>query len=188
MERRLLLLGRDAHQPRHRQVERAAAGDERVGVRRQDARLLRLLAGVDLHEELGADPLLLGEAGERLGQPLAVHGVDGVEERRRGAGLVGLQRAHEVQLDALVVLAQGLPAALRLLHAVLAEEAVARVEHGAHARLGLELGDCDQAHGARRAPGAAFGGAQAVADGSEPGLGIGGGHGLPLSRTRRAKL
>ena len=86
-----------------------------------------------------------------------------------------------MQLDALVLLAQRLPAALRLLHAVLAEEAVARVEHGAHARLGLELGDGDQAHGARLAPRAALGGAQAVADGAEAGLGVGigggGGHG-----------
>src|ERR1700733_6015518 len=52
-----LVRRRDAHQPLERQPElRAAARDERVGLAGGDARLLRLLASVDLDVEARTAP------------------------------------------------------------------------------------------------------------------------------------
>ena len=67
--------------------------------------------------------------------------------------LVGLQRPDQVQLDAGVALAQRRPLGLRLLHAVLAEPAVAGIEHRRDV-LGAEgLGDGDQMNRGRIALG-----------------------------------
>ena len=94
-----LVRRRHAHQPLERQAEfGAAGGDEGVGVGRDDAGLLRLLAGVDLDIEPRA-------RGRRAGSPrpglAASFGrsrrLDHVEEAHGLARLVGLQRADQAQ-------------------------------------------------------------------------------------------
>src|SRR5229473_8127748 len=69
VERRFLVLRRDAHQPDDRQVQPVAAlADESVGGSWQYPRLLRLLAGIDLDERGQAPPGLIHLAGQRLGE------------------------------------------------------------------------------------------------------------------------
>jgi hypothetical protein len=110
------------------------------------AGLLRFLPGVDLDEDLGAFPPLLRQPRERLGEFRAVHRVDGVEHLDRGAGLVGLKRADQVQLDPVVTGLELGPAALRLLHAILAEDAVPFAQDGLDPVGWLHLGHRDQRH------------------------------------------
>ena len=93
-----------------------------------DAGLLRLLAGVDLHEEpraLAHARHFLGERARELGP---VDGLDHVEQVDRLAHLVRLQRTDQVELDAGMARFQRRPFACRLLHAVLAEAALARAD------------------------------------------------------------
>ena len=157
MQRRLLVDRRDAHQPDHRQlVHVAAGGDEGVEIGRQDARLLRLLAGVDLDEAgrplAGALHLL----GEGRGQPLAVDRLDDVEQGHGVARLVGLQRPDQVQLEIGIFRLERGEFLLGLLHAVLAEHALADLEQLAHALGAVGLGDGDQGDVGRRSRPAAF--------------------------------
>ena len=145
MQRRLLVDRRDAHQPDDRQlVDVAAGGDEGVEIGRQDARLLRLLAGIDLDEAGGplAGPFHL--LGERAGQALAVDRLDDVEQGHGIARLVGLQRTDQVQLEVGIFGLERGKLLLRLLHAVLAEHALAGVEQLADAIGAMGLGDGDQ--------------------------------------------
>ena len=100
VQRRLLVDRRDAHQPDDRQlVDVAAGGDEGIDVVRQDAGLLRLLAGVDLDVAVGPPAGAFHFLGERRGQPLAVDRLDDVEQGHGIARLVGLQRTDQVQLE-----------------------------------------------------------------------------------------
>ncbi len=135
---------------------------------RHDAGLLRLLAGVDLDEELQAPPLLRHLLGDGLGDLRPVDGVDGIEQRHRLPGLVGLQRPDQVQLDVGVALAQGRPLGLGLLHAVLAEQAVAGVEHRRDVLGPERLGDGDQIDRRRLAPGRARSRGDARRDARKP--------------------
>ena len=127
----LLVERRNAHQAGDVELQLLAAqAQEAAGLPGHDAGLLRLLAGVDLDEQLQALALLGHLLGDGLGDLGPVDGVDGVEQRDRLLGLVGLQRADQVQLDAGIALAQRRPLGLGLLHAVLAEDAMAGVEDG----------------------------------------------------------
>ena len=99
----------------------ATQRDERFGLARQHAGLLRLLAGVDLHEQtraLASARHFLGESAREL---WPVDGLDHVEQGDRLAHLVRLQRTDEMKLDAGMALLQRRPFGLRLLHAILAE-------------------------------------------------------------------
>ena len=98
-----------------------------------------------------------------------VDGVDGVEEGDGLLRLVGLQRANQVQLDAGIALLQRRPFALRLLHAVLAEPAVAGVENRHNALRPEGLGDGDQIDGSRVAAGRVRGRRHARNDAGEAG-------------------
>ena len=69
------------------------------GLARRDAGLLRLLAGVHLHEELRVRAAAFHLGRQRLGQLRPVERMDGVEQRHRVLRLVGLQRPDEMQLD-----------------------------------------------------------------------------------------
>ena len=137
----------------------AAQRDEGVGLGRKHAGLLRLLAGVDLHEK----PRTLVRArhflGERAGELGPVDRLDHIEQRDRLAHLVRLERADEMKLDAGMTLSQGRPLGLCLLHPVLAEDALTRVDrlldhfgrHGlAHRhqpyRLGIAIGGAGREH------------------------------------------
>ena len=127
MHGRLLVEGRDAHQAVDGEPEGVAAErDEGLRLGRSDTGLLRLLAGVHLHEEaraLAGARHFLGESAREL-RP--VDGLDHVEQLNRLAHLVRLQRTDEVKLEAGMALLQRRPFRLRLLHAVLAEDALAR--------------------------------------------------------------
>ena len=72
----------------------------------------------------------LHRGGELAGEAVAVEAVDGGEELERAGELVGLQRADEVQCYVREAGAELRPARLGLLHAVLAEDALARRQHG----------------------------------------------------------
>ena len=63
------------------------------------AGLLRFGADIDLDQQARRPPLPRHLLGERRGQLVAVDGLDDVEQRDRVPGLVGLQRADQVQLD-----------------------------------------------------------------------------------------
>ena len=56
--------------------------------------------------------------------------MDGIEQRQRLARLVGLQRTDEMQLDVREFACERAPFGLRLLHAVLPEDALTRRKHG----------------------------------------------------------
>ncbi len=121
--------------------------------------------GVDLDIELWRAPLpghLLGEFG---GDLFAVDRLDDIEQRYGFLGLVGLQRADQMQLDVGKFCLQRGPFALRLLHAVLAEDALAGFDHRAD-DVGIEcLGDGDKGNAACRTIGLALGGGDFVTDG-----------------------
>ena len=170
----------DAHQALERQAEGAAFGDERVGVVDGASGLLILVAGVHLNEDVRAAPDFFGDAGDGAGQFGAVDGVNGVEKLHRGAGLVGLQRADQVKLDIVEFLTEGGPFALRFLHAVFAEDAVAFIEDGFDAVERLNLADGDECDVFRVALVAFDGEGDALLD-------IGEAHGLVLSRHPQKK-
>ena len=101
MRRGRIVDRRDAHQPGNRQtIGVAARSDKIIGVRRRDAGLLRLLAGVELHEQIRPAILLRDFLGQRFANARAVHRMDGIEQRDRFLGLVGLQRADQMQRKA----------------------------------------------------------------------------------------
>jgi hypothetical protein len=79
--------------------------------------------------------------------------VDRIEQRHRLFRLVRLQRADEVELDAAMALLERGPFRLRLLHAILAEHALAGSDHGLDRIRAERLRNCDQRHRGRIAPG-----------------------------------
>jgi hypothetical protein len=131
MRRGVFFQGRDAHQPLDGEPERIAAmPQQRFGLAHGDAGLLRLVAGVHLDEQLQHAAGARHFVRDRIGDFRPIYGLDGVEQRHRVAGLVGLQRPDQMQLDVREALAQRGPFALGLLHAVLAEGALASLDDG----------------------------------------------------------
>ena len=133
----------------------ATGRDEGIDLGRQDARLLRFLAGIDLDVAIRPAAAARHLLGQRGGQPLAVDRFDDIEQRHRLARLVGLQGADQVQFEVGIACLQGRKFLLRLLHAVLAEHALACVQELAHPVGAMGLGDGDQGDGRRIAPGGA---------------------------------
>src|SRR5690606_5133073 len=76
MRHRVRLLGRDAHQPVNRQVHAQAVAQETVQILGQHARLLRLVAGIHLHEKLRTGGAALHGPGQLLRQRGPVQRVD----------------------------------------------------------------------------------------------------------------
>ena len=96
-----LVQGRQAHQAGDRKpIGGAAALQKAVGLLRQHARLLRLAAGIDLGEQQRGAALPGDLARQRLAQRGPVDRMDGLEQRHRLLGLVGLQRPDQMQLGA----------------------------------------------------------------------------------------
>ena len=94
---------------------------------------------------------------ERGGEALAIDRVDRIEHGHRILRLVRLQRTDEMQFEAEVARDQGRPFRLRLLHPVLAEDALARGDDWLD-RIGIKcLRRRDQGHAVRFAPGIAAG-------------------------------
>ena len=75
----------------------------RPKVLRQNARLLRFGAGIDLDIKAGVARGFLNFRGERLGDLFAVHRLDHVEKEDRVMRFIGLQRADEMQFEARMV-------------------------------------------------------------------------------------
>ncbi len=191
MRRGRLLRRRDAHQPFDREAVVVLAGcQESVGFLWQDARFLRLGAGIDLDEKAGTAALARHLLSERARNFRPVDRFDHIEERDRFRGLVRLQGPDEAQLDAGVVRPDRRPFRCRFLHPVLAEDGEARCNRAAHPVFTLHFrgGDDD---GRLRAPSLGERAGEALIDRSKIGGDIVGGmsdvchEGL---RTRASKL
>ncbi len=98
--RRLDVCGRHAHQARDRQIRRARLAQQRGQIGDRAAALLRLVADIDLDEAVRPLARLVHRPGERGNEGRAVDGMNGVEQRDRILGLVGLELADEMQRDA----------------------------------------------------------------------------------------
>ena len=130
-ERRGFGIGRgNAHQPGERNAAGAHRVEKRGEISQRTAPLLRLVADIDLHEAGHALSRLVHRLGERGEQARPVERMDHVEQRDGFFGLVRLQLADQVERDIRIVSAQGPPFALRLLHPVLAEHALAGGDQG----------------------------------------------------------
>lgn len=140
MHGRLFVDGWDAHEAGDWQaVGFARFLDERIGFERRHTGFLWLTAGVHLHQKLRTAAVLLRGISQGGGELRAIEAVDGVEERDGVLGLVRLQRADETQAKiGRLCTARG-PARLRFLNAVLAEQALARSQHGVDALVRLLL-------------------------------------------------
>lgn len=162
--------GGDAHQALDGQgVGVAAEGDEGVGLVGEDAGLLWFGAGVHLDEQVGPAALLLHGLGEGEGELWAVQGFDDIGETHGVARLVGLQRADDVQPQVGVARAELRELGGRLLHAVLAEDALPGGERGLDGLDRIGLGDGDELCGPWRPPGGGGGGLDSGTDSGQVG-------------------
>jgi len=151
-----LLDRRNGHQTLDRQtVHLARPGDEDVGVARRKTRLLGFLTGIDLNQHARPLAQLVGGPRQRLGQTLAVQGLDDVKAGQGRLGLVGLQRTDQPQFYRMACSLGRAPATVRLLHPVLAEYGLPGVKDGLHPPPRLGLGHGDKGDGVRIAPGVA---------------------------------
>ncbi len=144
MRRRRIVRGRNAHQSLNGEaIVFPALSDEGVGFLRQDARLLRFGARVHLNEKARAPALPRRFLGERLCNFRTVNGFDDIEQRDRLGGLVRLQGTDQAQFEVRIGRPQRRPFRLRLLNAILAEEALTGCERLFQPRLALGFRDGD---------------------------------------------
>ena len=142
--------------PSMAKTERVAAeANKRIRLARQNAGLLRLLAGVHLHEQARALAGAFHFLGKRRRDLRPVDAMDHIEQLDRVAHLVRLKRADEMQLETGMALLQRRPLCLRLLHAVLAEAALAARNRLLDRVLWHGLADGDELHRFRIAASAA---------------------------------
>jgi hypothetical protein len=99
--------------------------------------------------------------------------MDGIEQRHRFLGLVGLQRADQVQRDPGMLGLKRRPFGLRLLHAVLAEYALAGGDHRLDGLGLMRLRHRNQRHLRRIAGGLVAGAGDGRAHGGEAVGGVG---------------
>ncbi|MNX73511.1 hypothetical protein D3C86_1049120 [compost metagenome] len=120
---------RNAHQSLDLQFQLIPAkGHESNCLTRIDARLLRLKPGIDLNIKPKAAALLAAFLGKRAGDLFAVDALDDIKQRHGIRRLVGLQRADQTQLYGVSLRFQRRPLALRFLHTVFAEYALAGID------------------------------------------------------------
>lgn len=116
---------RNAHQAVDFQVAFIAGkGEQGLKSSRRDTGLLRLLTGIDLDEQARTTPDPFHGRRKRTGEFRPVERLDDVEQRHGIAGLVGLQRADKVQLKIRIRRPPMRPATMRLLNAILPEDAL----------------------------------------------------------------
>ena len=154
----------NAHQAFQGQAKRAAFGHQRVRLLDGTPGLLAFVARVHLNEDVRTLPGFPGDPRDGLRQLDSIDRMDHVEQVHRRAGLVGLQGADQVKLNALETLPEGGPLALRLLHPVLAEDTVAFVQNRLDPLQRLDFRDGDQGDVRRIAPVAGGGGVDAGLD------------------------
>lgn len=145
MHGRFLALRRNAHQaPEIEIIVRTDGGDEGVGLGRDDARLLGLLARIDLNQDARPPARRHGGSSQGAGQPFPVKGLDHVEQVERLSGLVGLQRSDQAKFQAGQVAAPVGPATFGLLNPIFAEHPLAGAQRGLNRRVRLLLGNGGQ--------------------------------------------
>ena len=104
---------------------------------------MRLGACVDLNEQIGTAAQFLGHIGDAARQFFAVDCVYRVKQLHRGAHLIALQWANQVQIHPLKLGFEIGPFALRFLHAVFTETAMARLQHRLNPCVWLDFRDSD---------------------------------------------
>ena len=140
-----------------------AAGQRVFGENRVQEAKAKWPALLEKHPDIALHligPLQSNKAKEAVALFDAIHSVDRmdrVEQRDRFLRLVGLQRPDQVQRDPVMGGAQRRPFRLRLLHAVLAEHALAGRNHRLDRLRPEGLRDRDQRHRRRLARGVAAG-------------------------------
>ena len=145
MHRWLLVDRRNAHQTGNRQFEFLLAhGDEACRVGRHHARLLRLLSGIDLDEQLQPLALFRHFGGDGMCDLRPVNGVNGIEQLHGFFGLVRLQWSDQVQLHVRKSSLERGPLRLRFLHPVLPKYALPGFERRQDLRLPERLRHGDQ--------------------------------------------
>ncbi len=159
--------GRDAHQAAQAFAEPGAAGvDEGVRLGQADARFLRLVADIDLDQQVRQAPEFLGGDFDGVGEARAVEAFDGVGEADGFLGLVGLQGADQVQAQRGVGGAQGGEFGGRFLNAVFAEAELAGGDGGGDGFGGVGFRHGDQCY----MGGVAASGARGGGDAGEHGI------------------
>lgn len=164
---RLDIGGGDAHQPGDGDAGGAGGGEEGRHLGDRATAFLGFGADVDLDERIGPFVLglhCLGEGGE---ERQAIEAVDGVEQRDRFGGLVGLKLADEVEAEAGGVCAEVRPFCLGFGDAILAEAAVAGSDQRRDVGGSPGLADCDQFNPGGGAPGGGSGAGDRCLDGGE---------------------
>ena len=160
------MLRREGHQALERQIGAAGDNVDETAQRRlvRHAGFGILLAPVELNVHVqiasGNGRVVL----QRLGDTFGIHRMHRCEGARHEAGLVALQMAHQMPYGARPHL---LDLGQRLLHAVFAEQALARPHCFHHGGGGHCLADSDELHGFRQPPGSARRGGNALPDGGQ---------------------
>ena len=139
VQSRFFVRGRQTHHPPHWQIKLATTGDKPVCIRRQNARLLRLLAGVDLHEHIRTLPKLLCQSRQCGGQLWPVKRMDRVKQLHGLTGFVALQRPNKMHRDILKAVVKTRPFASGILHPILPIQTVALLQHRVDTCIGLNL-------------------------------------------------
>ena len=142
----------------------AGGVDESVGVGARDAGFLRLVADVDLDEEVGAAALGLDGGGESLQQARAVDALDDVGDTDGVARLVGLQRPDEMEAKRRVGVAERREFTGCFLNAIFAEMVLTAGDDGGDIFGGVGFRHRDERDGLGRPAGGAGGGGNALLD------------------------
>jgi hypothetical protein len=130
----------------------ASAKSALMPMERRRRPLRPAIAGIDLGEQERC-PALLGDlTRQRFAHRGSIDRMNGIEQRHRLLGLVGLQRPDQMQLCPGILRLQGRPLRGRLLHPVLAENMLARRQHRRDRRPPESLCHRDQRHLGRIAP------------------------------------
>lgn len=136
-----LCLRRNAHQPGQLRAENPVRlNDQSLGLAGKDTGLLGFLAGVNLDEQRRTPSYRIHRASKGRHQSRPIQRMDNLKANDSVAGLVGLQRTDQMQLEIISVA----PPRLRLLNAVFTEDALSFFEDGGNLWPGLLFGYGDQ--------------------------------------------
>ncbi len=166
MADRIIRGRRNTHQAANRQTELTLTlANKPVRICRQHARLLRFCASVDLHKHLRRAALPVKLLRQHARQFGPVQRMNGIKQPHRLPRLVGLQRADEMNLCIVILLAQQWPFADRFLHAVFSKHPRPGVKHRHNIISGKCLADRNKGHIIRGAASALRGFSHPFTDG-----------------------